>query len=292
MSFSVKGQIFKVDDARTFFAQVLDGQTPTSGFSPLTGTPFEAILTGAPQAQEFTVTVSALVDEADGTFSIPYFREISYIDVVALSLRLNAAQFYRTQFFSPDAFDLQPLHIFLFQPRVSTGNAITAGTISDQLQGHGLPGNSKISSGPTGISVVGSKSGAKIQFGVLPVPDTSTNLSIYLDLILSNWNIHVGWPADLCEKASDVLNKIRKGLKDASSSMNATILSNIESALESPPVNLPSALAESFLNVVSTQFTSVNILNDYTWPLKDDSDETPILFAQPAFGFPRTFPSD
>ena len=71
--------------------------------------------------------------------------------------------------------------------------------------------------------------------------------------------------------------------------MNATVLKNIDSALTSPPESLDPVLANQLLQNVSVQFVSVVTLNDHTWPLKDTGDKTPILFAQPVFGYPRRF---
>jgi hypothetical protein len=245
-------------------------------------------LVGASQPPEVTFSISANSNEADGAFVLEGFPPGLPIEVVAIGLKLGNTQFFRTEFFNVNALD-QPINLFLFQPRVPTTNAITAGQISENLSGSGLPGNTKLTSNASGLSIAGSKEGAHIQFGVSVVPDTSFNLSLFVDLALNGWNIHVGWPADLCESANDVLKKIRKSLQTSDTSVNAAVLSNIESALTSPPENLNSDLAATLLGLISTQFTSVMILNNYTWPLKDTTDDTLILFAQPVFGFPRRF---
>jgi hypothetical protein len=291
MRMSINGQVNLVTDPTSFFTSVLLGATPqppTWKPSPLS---FVVTLVGTSLLPFVTTSISTDSKVADGTFVLDGFPPGLPMEEVAISLKLGHTQFFRTEFFNVSALD-QPINLFLYQPRVPTSNAITAGQISENLKGSGLPGNTKLTSNASGLSVEGSKKGADIQFGVSIVPDTSFNLSLFVDLALNGWNIHVGWPADLCESANDVLKTIRKSLQTSGTSVNAAVLSNIESALTSPPENLSSELAATLLGLISTQFTSVTILNNYTWPLKDTTDGTLILFAQPVFGFPRRFDAE
>ena len=286
---SIKGQVNLITNAVGFFTAVLSGDAPPDGsWASATGMPFGVEITGAPQAREETFRIEGVVDESDGTFSLAGFREGLPVDVAAISLKLHGTQCFRTEYFSAGALG-RSLQLFLLQPRVPLTSAITAGQISANLEGSGLPGNTKLTSGPAGLGVAGSKEGAHLQFGVAVVPDVSFDLALFMDVELNGYDIHVGWPADICESANDVLKKIRKGLRAAGSDVNATVLKNIESALTSPPESLDPVLANQLLQNVSVQFVSVVTLNDHTWPLKDTGDKTPILFAQPVFGYPRRF---
>jgi len=255
----INGQVNLVTNPTLFFTAVLSGSAPPpaafrSAIRPATQAPYVVTVVGVrrrPAPEGFFINGN--VNKDNGTFALEGFREGLPIDVAAISLTLNKTQFFRTQYFPVNGLD-QPINLFLFQPRVPVSNAITAGQISENLQGKGLPGNTTLTSNGSGLSIAGSKEGAHIQFGVSIVPDTSFDLNLFIDLALSGWNIHVGWPADVCESANDILQKIRNDIQTSGSSVNQTVLSNIESALTSAPENLSPALAAQLLALISTQF--------------------------------------
>ncbi len=96
------------------------------------------------------------------------------------------------------------------------------------LNNSGLPGNTHITASPSGLAFAGSDSGADVKFGISITPDTSFDLSTFLDLRLSSWDIHVGWPADRCTNADDIVVEIVRGLQDAGASMNTAVLTKLE----------------------------------------------------------------
>ena len=168
---SIKGQVNLITNAgRILQPAVLSGDAPPDGsWASATGMPFGVEITGAPQAREETFRIEGVVDESDGTFSLAGFREGLPVDVAAISLKLHGTQCFRTEYFSAGALG-RSLQLFLLQPRVPLTSAITAGQISANLEGSGLPGNTKLTSGPAGLGVAGSKEGVHLQFGVAVVP--------------------------------------------------------------------------------------------------------------------------
>jgi hypothetical protein len=152
---------------------------------------------------------------------------------VWLNLSLHEQPFYRSAVF-PRAHTSKPLDIFLYQPTVPNSDGLTAGQISAGLSGQGLPGNTTLTANPWGIGVAGSEGQADIQFGVQLVADTSPNLSIFFDLALDGWNIHVGWPTSWCESADDILNKIRTSLQTSGSKAGQLVSGTITKAFEGP----------------------------------------------------------
>jgi hypothetical protein len=187
---------------------------------------------------------------------------------------------------SVGAAEATELNIWLLPFSIGSAEGLSAGSVSGILTGSGLPGNTRISASPSGLSFSGSGSGADVKFGISIVPDTSFNLATYLDLLLSSWNIHVGWPADWCTNANDILVEIVQGLQEAAASMNKTVLKKIES--DAPLANP----AKFFTSVVSVTFMDITFPTQHTWPMSNTSDSTVVVTGDLCIGYPRSLSSD
>ncbi len=172
--------------------------------------------------------------------------------------------------------------------------------MSGVLNGSGLPGNTQITASPSGLSFSGSQSGADVKFGISIVPDTSFDLSTFLDLQLTSWNIHVGWPADWCTNADAVLAEIVQGLQGAATSMNKSVLTRMEQffasqeGLPDPTTNPGSAsIINTFFNSdVSVTFMDITYPTQDTWPISNTSDSTAVITGDLCVGYPRSLSSD
>jgi hypothetical protein len=119
------------------------------------------------------------------------------------------------------------------------------------------------------------------------VPDTSFELNTFLDLALSSWNINVGWPADWCTNADDILAEIVRGLQSAAGSMNASVLTKLEQAFAEME-SLPVSVANAFLNTdVSVTFMDLTFPTQYTWPASNTTDPTVVIAGDICIGYPR-----
>ncbi|HXQ14528.1 MAG TPA: hypothetical protein VN814_07910 [Caulobacteraceae bacterium] len=293
----LNGQVNVVVDATEFFTPIVIGSgQPTSGFSPAENNPGLAVnFFGSAPIFEilgigiFPLVLSAPVSLADGTFSLPteVFAPFG-LNQAWVTVTMSGFQFYRSTVFNlADVRD--GLDIFIFQPTLPPSAGVTAGTISSVLQKEGLPGNTELTATPWGLSVQGSESQANIQFGVAMVPDTSSNLNLFLDLAINGWNVSVGWPESWCESAGDIVNSIKSGLQSADSSVNKTIQQQILNVLQGQPLNLPLKQAQSLLANTSMQFVSLSFDNNFTWALSDVKNTTSVLTPNIAIGFPRAW---
>jgi len=290
---SVDGKINLVTDPSAFFAPIiLGGGPPSAGFQGWQGSLFVVTTTGfATLPGFFTIPfdLGSVFSRDDGTFTLPDVPAALAgfnIDQISITLSQFGVQVYRS-----GVFPLQDagggLDIFLFQPSLPQSAGISAGQVSTALSNEGLPGNTMLTASSSGLGVAGSESEASIQFGVQVVPDTSTNLDVFFDLTLSNWDINVGWPESWCESAGDILNAIRSGLQTAGSGANQLVLNNLTAIITGPPFSLTAGEAQALLDKVSIQFTSVSFPNQLSWALSDQNEDTIVIFAQPIIGFPR-----
>ncbi len=286
---SINGQVNLINNPTKFFAPIiLGGGKPTSGFAPSKDSGFVVKMTGL-LLGIFPMAVSTTVSTVNGTFTLPSFpAALPAITEVWVNLTLNGRPFYRSGMF-PIAHASHGLEIYLYQPPVPESDGVTAGQISTGLSSAGLPGNTTLSANPWGLGVVGSKSGADIQFGIQLVPDTSPDLGIFFDLALDGWNIHVGWPADWCTSATDILNSIRSALQTSGSKANKLVSGTITKAFEGPPLNLNATITQKLLDSVSIQFVNMSLPNKHTWALSDETDKTIVVVPQLTLGYPRTF---
>ncbi len=286
---SISGRVFLVNDATHFFAALWAGAQPTQGFAPSTKSAFsvqiiaELFAPGAPIAP--TTQVAGTVSTVDGSFTVPAFPAALKLENVRVILSLQGRPFYRTETFHPA--DLaKPLDIYLYQPNL-TGVGVTAGQVSKLLSTAGLPSGASLSAKNAVIGVTGSQDGADIQFGVRVVPDTSHVLAAFVDLELASWNIHVGFPADVCTNADDILGQIRKNLQSADNSANQVVSTQIASALEAAGIG--STIVNAVVPKLSFQFNSLSTPAPHTWALANQSDGTIVLVPEITVGYPRFF---
>jgi hypothetical protein len=184
------------------------------------------------------------------------------------------------------------LNIWLLTETIDPKDGITAADVSTTLHGSGLPGNTNITASPSGLAFTGSDSGADVTFGISITPDTSFDLTTFLDLQLSSWNIHVGWPADWCTSADDILVEIVQGLQGAGASMNASVLKKIE-AFFAAEESLPAATATTFFDTdVAVTFMDITYPTTHTWPLSSTTDSTVVIAGDLCIGYPRHLSSD
>jgi hypothetical protein len=218
----------------------------------------------------------AKVSTVNGSFTLPDIPGplLPFIKQVSINVTAHGRPLYRSERFPTTHTTDKHLEIFVFQPAIPPTDGVTAGQISTGLASAGLPGNTTLSANPWGLGVVGSQSGADIQFGIQLIPDTSPNLSIFFDLALDGWNIHVGWPADWCTSADDILAKIRSALQTSGSTANHLVSGTITKAFEGPPLNLSAQVTQKLLDAVSIQFVTMGLPTKHTWP---------------SLGFPRGF---
>jgi hypothetical protein len=287
---SINGQVNQITNQLEFFGPILGGSSanPTSGFAPLTGQPFQITMlgiSGSTPHDHRILTVN--INPENGTFVLPEFAATSDIIEVAFNLTHIGQPFYRSRMVNYARAKEGGLNIYLLQPVLPPSDGISAGAVSQALAGANLPGNTTLSANPWGIGVVGSKSGADIQFGIKVVSHTSTNLLIFVELALENWNIHVGFPADWCTSAHDILTQIRAALVGETGPLNVFVKNQILQILQKPPIGLSAALANALFNHVSITFSSIVFPNKHTWPLSNTNDGTIVMSVHPTLGFPR-----
>ena len=296
---SLTGHVYRITDPGAFFLPILAGQgPPAEGYQPWSGlevrtwsvndlfpipfpggtaetagdggfeitqTPPNPVL-GSGAGQPSDIRFALLVSE--GTFP---FRPLYRSD---LSLSVEAAE-------------TTELDVWLLPESIDVEDGATAGDVSGVLHDSGLPGNTQITASPSGLSFSGSDSGADIKFGIAITPDTSFDLTALLDLRLSSWDIHVGWPADWCTNADDILAQIVRGLQDSAASMNASVLAKLEQAfadIESLPLSTVRAF---FADDASVTFMDATFPTQHTWPLSNTTDATVVIAGDICIGYPR-----
>jgi hypothetical protein len=286
---SITGRVNLINDPTAFFLPIVLGTgKPTSGFAPSRGTGFVVRLTGL-LLGIFPISLTADVNTTNGDFTLPDFPTgLPGLNDVWINLTAHGRPFYRSERF-PLAHTKESLQIYVYQPTIPSTDGVTAGQISTGLGGTGLPGNTTLSANPWGLGVVGSKSGADIQFGIQLIPDITPNLSIFFDLALDGWNIHVGWPADWCTSADDILNSIRSALQTSGSKANQLVSGTITKAFEGPPLNLSPTITQKVLDNVAIQFVTMSLPTKHTWALSNQGDKTIVVVPQLTLGYPRAF---
>jgi hypothetical protein len=291
---SITGVVHQVNDPTAFFLPIILGTgKPTSGYVPLKSSGVVVTMLAYFQPPLFPAPgipfpLSANVSASNGSFTLPDIPAaiLDLTKQVSITVSVHSRPYYRTELF-PRTHTEKPLDIFVYQPSIPSTDGVTAGQISTGLGGGGLPGNTTLSANPWGLGVVGSKSGADIQFGIQIVPDRSTNLSVYLDLAIDGWDISVGFPADWCTSADDILNNIKSALQTSGSATNKLVSGALAKAFEGPPLNLSSTVTQKVLDNVSIQFVTMSLPKKYTWPLSNQSDKTVVVVPTLALGYPR-----
>jgi hypothetical protein len=160
---------------------------------------------------------------------------------------------------------------------VDVKDGVSAGTVSGVVNNSGLPGNTHITASPSGLTFAGSDSGADVKFGISITPDTSFDLNTFLDLRLSSWDIHVGWPADWCTSADDILAEIVRGLQGAGASMNTAVLTKLVE-VAAGKTSLPLSTVLTFFDTdASLTCMDVTYPTPYTWPMANTTDSTVVV---------------
>jgi hypothetical protein len=286
---AIKGHVYLISDTTTFFAPILFGQgPPATGYVPCSYA-LNVIMnvTYSFAGLPFVFPLIGVVNTKDGSFELPDAPLLNP-ETASIHLDYMGYPYYRSENFAFSK-TKEDLKIWLYEPSLPVSDGITAGQVSTALSGHGLPGNTNLTVNGNGLNVAGSESQVSLQFGIQIAPDTTPNLSLYFDLALNGWNIHVGWPESWCESADDVLNSIRSGLTSADSSANGVVASQILSILQKAPLNLTQGEATTLLQKISLQFVYVSYPNNHTWALSNKTDKTVVIFPQPTIGYPRTF---
>lgn len=309
---SLTGHVYFITDPKAAFAPVVLGnQSPTSGFVPwanatvsasyyVTSRTLLAVSRAkpvnppdpgpdpGPSVRIWTATAAV---RPDGSFSIPEpgLSRLETVDSVTLQV-ISGVPVFRTSDIPFATAKSKPLNIWVYVDKLPTSEGITAGTVSQQVNGQGLPGNTTITvGGPYGLNFSGSQGQVNINFNVSIAPDTSPALQSFLDVSINGWNINVGWPTSWFESADDVLNKIRSGIAGAGTNINNAVLARIQSILETDD-GIPSQLAANFLNnEVSVTFSGVGYPTSHSWGINDTNDNTVVIVADPCIGFPRRF---
>jgi hypothetical protein len=309
----LSGRVYKVTDESGFFTPIFTGQgAPQQGYEPWAG--LEVRTWSVNDLFPIPFPGGSAVTQADGSFTInqtppnPVLGDggVGTPSDIRFALVVSEGSFpfrplYRSDLsLSVAAAETTELDIWLLPETVDVKDGISAGSVSSLLQGSGLPGNTKITASSSGLAFSGSSSGADVEFGLSITPDTSFNLNTFLDLGLTSWHIHVGWPADWCTNADNILIQIGEGLQSAAASMNASVLTRMETifaedeGLPDPATN-PSiaALIKKFLTSdVSVTFMDVTYPTQHTWALSNKTDSTVVITGDLCVGYPRSLSSD
>jgi hypothetical protein len=304
------GHVYKITDPTSFFLPILGGQQgpPQQGYQPWSG--LEVRTWSVNDLIPIPLPGGSAQTQADGSFGITQPPPNATVpggtpsDVRFMLLVTEGSFPYRPLYrsdlsLSVGRAETTELNIYLLPETIDAKNGITAGNVSTVLKGSALPGNTQITASPSGLSFSGSQSGADVKFGISIVPDRSFNLSTFLDLALSSWNIHVGWPADWCTNADDILVEISTGLQGAAGSMNAAVLTDMEkffAAQEGIPLGtggaIPSIVKTFFNSDVSVTFMDVTFPTQHTWSISNTTDSTVVVTGDLCVGYPRHLSSD
>ena len=304
------GNVYKITDPASFFLPILGGQQgpPQQGYEPWSG--LEVRMWSVNDLLPIPLPGGSAQTQADGSFGITQPAPNATVpggtpSDVRFMLQVTEGSFpyrplYRSDLsLSVGAAETTELNIWLLPETIDAKNGISAGSVSNVLKSSALPGNTQITASPSGLSFSGSKSGADVKFGISIVPDTSFDLSTFLDLRLSSWNIHVGWPADWCTNADDILVEIVGGLQGAASSMNASVLTDMErffAAKEGLPLGpggaIPPIVKTFFNSDVSVPFMDLTFPTQHTWAMSNTPDSTLVIAGDLCIGYPRHLSSD
>jgi hypothetical protein len=293
------GHVYRITDPGAFFLPILAGERPPAeGYQPWSG--LEVRTWSVNDLFPIPFPGGTAETGADGAFQITQAPPDPVLGGgdgspadIRFALLVSEGSFpyrplYRSDLsLSVEAAETTELNVWLLPETVDIKDGVSAGDVSGVLDGSGLPGNTHITAGPAGLSFSGSDSGADVEFGISITPDTSFDLSALLDLTLSSWNIDVGWPADWCTNADDILAEIVNGLQGAAGSMNRAVLQKLEAVfadLESLPV---SVVQTFFASDASVTFMDVTYPTPHTWPLSNTTDRTVVIAGDLCVGYPR-----
>jgi hypothetical protein len=289
------GHVYYITDASEAFVPVVLGdQVPTTGFVPWPGSTVEVtyyweMFGFLPSTWSTTATAGS-----DGSFQLadPPAQVEESAGHVSLTVSSGVTVFRSGYVLAAEARSKE-LDMWVYVDRLPESDGISAGTISQQVNGQGLPGNTTITAGgPYGLNFNGSEGQVSMNFNIWIAPDTSPDLGDFLDLSINGYDINVGWPTSIFESADDVLNKIKAGIAASGSSINTAVLTRMEGILEAQE-GLTTSMASNFLNNdVSVVFYGVGYPAAHSWNIGNTADGTIVLTANPCIGFPRNFGAD
>ncbi len=300
------GHVYQITDALAFFGPIFfPGLGEPQGYEPWAG--LEVRSWSVNELLPIPFPGGSAQTGADGSFSItqapPYpiagdgsaagqAGDIRFGLVVSEG-SLPYRPLYRSDLsLTVDAAEATELNVWVLPEPIDAKDGISAGQVSTLVQGNGLPGNTEITASASGLGFSGSDAGADVRFGISIVPDTSFDLTTFLDLRLSSWHISVGWPADWCTNADDILAEIVQGLQNSAASMNASVLTRIKKDFETEEPLLSSYANTFFDSVVSVTFRDITYPAPHTWKLSNSTDATVVIGGDLCIGYPRHLSSD
>ncbi|MGA3218684.1 MAG: hypothetical protein ABSE77_06355, partial [Acidimicrobiales bacterium] len=219
---ALTGHVFKIiNTLEAFLPVILGDDAPSGGFSPWPDATVMATYvldfeTGPGNSLPMTIWESSTTTAADGSFSLDDLP--SALDSLAsppetelmVALRVDAVVFaspkdrpvsrvplYRSALADLMSARTKQLDIWLFPDILPELDGVTAGAVSGFVGGAGLPGNTIIQSGPTGLGFTGSEGPVNVSFAITVSPDLTNDTQTFLDLNLQSWNIKVGFPTDI-----------------------------------------------------------------------------------------------
>jgi hypothetical protein len=286
------GHVYYITDAsKAFVPVVLGDQPPTTGFVPWRGAKVEATYYWEFRGRRGRLWSTTAPAGSDGSFQLadPPAQVEQQANLVSLIVASGVPVFRSTYIPVAEARTTE-LDMWVYVDRLPVSDGISAGTISQQVNRHGLPGNTTITAGgPYGLNFSGSEGQVNMNFNIWIAPDTSPNLGAFLDLSINGYDINVGWPTDWVESPDDVLNSIKSGIAAAGSSINAAVLKRMVGILETQD-GMSATMASNFLkNEVSVVFFGVGYPHRHSWDIGNTTDGTIVLTANPCIGFPRSF---
>ncbi len=300
------GHVYQITDAVAFFEPILfPGQGEPQGYEPWAG--LEVRTWSVNDLLPIPFPGGSAQTGSDGGFNItqtPPYPVVgdgdggSQAGDIRFGLVVSEGSFPYRPLYRSDlsltvtAAEATELNVWLLPEAIDPKDGIGAGQVSKLLQGSGLPGNTKITASASGLAFVGSDAGADIAFGISIVPDTSFDLGAFLDLQLSSWNIHVGWPADWCTNADDILAEIVQGIQNAAASMNASVLTKIKNVFVSEEPLLSPYANTFFDSDVSVTFRDITYPTPHTWKLSNSTDTTVVIGGDLCIGYPRHLSAD
>ncbi len=299
------GHVYQITDATAFFEPILfPGPGEPQGYEPWAG--LEVRTWSVNDLLPIPFPGGSAQTGSDGSFNItqtpPYpvvGAGVGQAADIRFGLVVSEGSFPYRPLYRSDlsltvaAAEATELNVWILPESIDPKDGISAAQVSKVLQGSGLPGNTEITASASGLAFSGSDSGADIKFGISITPDTSFDLTTFLDLQLSSWNIHVGWPADWCTNAGDILAEIVQGLQNASTSMNASVLTRIKSVFETEEPLLPTSMVNTFFDSdVSVTFKDITYPAPHTWKLTNSKDATVVIGGDLCIGYPRHLSSD
>jgi hypothetical protein len=290
------GRVFRIQNAKAL-APIILGIPPLFGFVPFSDVTVTAVFTANLGLIQLTFTSSANT-AADGSYSIPSDLPSGLSGLPwQASLTVTASMpLYRCAPIPLQEATSGALNLWLFPDLLPTTDGVRAGSISSLLTSDAsLLAGASITSTPTGLhfsgisdpGVGGWPNQVHIDFTVTLTPDMSTNLQNFLDPSITSPVINIDFPTSVVESNSDVLKQLQSAVAGAGASMNATVLSLMESILETQD-NISAAAAQKFFTEqVSVTFMNVLFPTNHTWGIGDTGDKTVVIAGNPCIGFPR-----